>query len=454
MKRGVWLAIAALVVVVVGVTLVALPRGPEWTTSSPEALKEYEAAVEAEHKLYTSEVGEHLTRAYEADPDFLVAKLGYANHLGMTDKERADELRQEVFDADLSKVTPRERFFVEYAKAYREKRPEDAAALLDDYFARYPDDPYILYRKATWTWSRGDLEEAERLYQRLIEIRPNWVISYNQLGYIAMMQGRFAEAEEYFKSYRFIAPDQANPHDSLGELFITLGRYDEAEESLEKAIEIKPDFWHSYDHLALVKACSGDQAGMREEVERARAAGMPEDWLTRLKCFADYEEMASREAWQEIVDNSDADCVKGFKDGYPSVITHLAASRLGDWDTAQKIEEETSEVLAKARESLDDKNTMVLEGALNHMKGVRLALQGDLAGAEERLRAADMGLTYMAAGTAWYKLYNRMFLAEILLAEGEDVEAHQLLSQVRSVNPMIVAEFEDSGFNYLGLKRS
>jgi hypothetical protein len=65
-----------------------------------------------------------------------------------------------------------------------------------------------------------------------------------------------------------------------------------------------------------------------------------------------------------------------------------------------------------------------------------------------------MGLTYMAAGTAWYKLYNRMFLAEILLAEGEDAEAHQLLSQVRSVNPMIVAEFEDSGFNYLGLKRS
>jgi tetratricopeptide (TPR) repeat protein len=454
MKRGVWLAIAALVVVAVGVTLVALPRGPEWTTSSPEALKEYQAAMEAEQKLYTSEVGEHLTRAYEADPDFLVAKLGYANHLGMTDKERADELRQEVFDADLSKVTPRERFFIEYAKAYREKRPEDAAALLDDYFARYPDDPYILYRKATWTWSRGDLEEAERLYQRLIEIRPNWVISYNQLGYIAMMQGRFAEAEEYFKSYRFIAPDQANPHDSLGELFITLGRYDEAEESLEKAIEIKPDFWHSYDHLALAKACSGDLAGMREEVARARAAGMPEEWLARMECFANYEEMASREAWQEILDNSDSDCVKDFKDGYPFVITHLAASRLGDWDTAQKIEEEISEVVAKVRKSGDDKNTMVLEGALNHMKGVRLALQGDLAGAEERLRAADMGLTYMAAGTAWYKLYNRMFLAEILLAEGEDAEAHQLLSQVRSVNPMIVAEFEDSGFNYLGLKRS
>ena len=78
-----------------------------------------------------------------------------------------------------------------------------------------------------------------------MEIAPNWVIAYNQLGYINMSKGRFAEAEERFKSYRFIAPDQANPHDSLGELFIALGRNDEAEESFEKAIEIKPDFWAS-----------------------------------------------------------------------------------------------------------------------------------------------------------------------------------------------------------------
>jgi hypothetical protein len=164
--------------------------------------------------------------------------------------------------------------------------------------------------------------------------------------------------------------------------------------------------------------------------------------------------MVNREAWREILDSSDSDCVKDFKDVYPFVITHLAASRLGDWDTAQKIEDKTSEVLTKVRDSGDDKNTMLLEGSLNHMKGVRLALKGDLAGADERLRAADMGLTYMAAGTSWFKLYNRMFLAEILLAEGEDAEAHQLLSKVRSVNPMIVAEFEDSGFNFLGLKRS
>jgi len=61
------------------------------------------------------------------------------------------------------------------------------------------------------------------------------------LGYIRMMQGRFAEDEESFKSYRFIAPDQANPHDSLGELYITTGRYDEAEKILGLGSRLTPD---------------------------------------------------------------------------------------------------------------------------------------------------------------------------------------------------------------------
>ena len=41
MKRWYWIAIAAAVVVAAGVTLVAVPTAPEWTTSSPEALAEY-----------------------------------------------------------------------------------------------------------------------------------------------------------------------------------------------------------------------------------------------------------------------------------------------------------------------------------------------------------------------------------------------------------------------------
>ena len=55
--------------------------------------------------------------------------------------------------------------------------------------------------------------------------------------------------------------------------------------------------------------------------------------------------------------------------------------------------------------------------------------------------------------TAIFKLHNRLVLAELLLADGQDAEAHRLLTKVRSVNPVWVAEFQDSGFKTLGLER-
>ncbi len=455
MKRWMWLTLAAVIVVGVGVTLVALPRGPEWTTSSPEALAELQAAMDAQMKLYYDEASQHIKRSYELDPDFVMAKLMYSDRVRWDDKdeERAEKMLQEVFATDTSKLTPRERFFIERSRAYHEERSDDAVAILDEYVAKYPNDPYILNQKALRTWHLGELEEAERLYQRLVEISPNWVIAYNQLGYITMMQGRFAEAEEYFKSYRFIAPDQANPYDSLGELFITVGRYDEAEESLEKAIEIKPDFWASYQHLVLMKAFSGDLEGTREVIERIRNANGPDEMLFGMDCLEHYTALRNAEAWQQIMDEADSKCVEGFKQGFSTISTHFAACKLGDWETAMAIEVEAANLLEKVEESGAEKDVMTLRGAFLHMQGVRLALQGEYEEAEEKLRAADEGLTYVEAGVGLYKLFNRMILAEVLLADGQDAEAHGLLTKVRGVNPVMVAEFEDSGLKTIGLDR-
>ena len=53
-----------------------------------------------------------------------------------------------------------------------------------------------------------------------------------------------------------------------------------------------------------------------------------------------------------------------------------------------------------------------------------------------------------------YKLYNRMLLAETMLAGGKVAEAHEVLAEVRSVNPRMIEKFEETGFRYLGLDRS
>lgn len=457
MKRWMWMALVAVVVVGAGVTLVAVPTEQEWTTSSPEAFAEFEKAMDARFKLYKEDEIRHLQRAVELDPEFVLARLWTVGQKYGEDKEAAKAEWDEILETDTSKLTARERFYIERSRLIRAERWEEIDPLLDTYLAGYPNDPYILYEKANQHWVLDQFDEAEPHFRRLVEIAPNWVIAYNQLGYINASKGRFAEAEERFKSYRFIAPDQANPHDSLGELFIALGRNDEAEESFEKAIEMKSDFPAAYFHLVLLKSFNGDLEGARKIIDRANIAGIPDGYVAEMDCLVQYKNLRDTGSWQEILDLSEtSECAEKSEITFMKQWTHLAACELGDWDIALDIEraaeEQLAEIESKAKR-IGARYEEIMRARIEHLQGVRLALQGDYDESEKLLRAADERLTYIEAPSAIFKLCNQTVLAEILLAGGQDAEAHGLLTKIRSVNPVWVAEFQDSGFKILGLQR-
>jgi Flp pilus assembly protein TadD len=455
MKR-IWLAVVVVVVAAAALSLLALPRGQEWTTSSPEALAEFDAAVDAMMKVYHTEARTHLERALELDPGFVIAKLYLAEQLSRDEPERAEKLTNEVLAADTTRLSPRERLIVERLRANRERRSADGARMLDDYLEEHPDDPFILHLKALECWMTGDFDEAERLNRRLIEIAPNWVIAYNQLGYIAMSRGRFAEAEEYFSSYRFVAPDQANPHDSLGELFIITGRYDEAEASLLRSIEIKPDFWAAYEHLALARVRAGDLGGAERALEMARATGScPDSWLTGIDCLIRLKSLAETDRWHDLLAlvKDRPECSEGSISLTAKSLTHLAASLVGEREVAQSIEDDLAAAVGKVQEGSGQGDLSDLLAVQSHIRGVRLALDGDLEGALESFQLADRSLNYMQAGSGLYKLCNRLFEVETLLAAGDDDKAREILAQVRSVNPRMADQFEERGLRILGLKR-
>jgi len=458
MNKKIWLGIAVVVLALLALSIIALPRSVEWTTDSPEALAEFNAAVDAQMKLYHNEVQAHLEKAVELDPDFVIAKLYLADQVKNQndDGERAMRLWNDVMSADKSKLTERERVLIDRARAIQEKRFDDAERMLDAYLEKHPNDPFLLHRKALTLWIAGDFDEAERLNRRIIEIAPNWVIAYNQLGYIAMSQGRFVEAEEYFTSYRFVAPDQANPHDSLGELYLILGRYEEAEASLLKSIEIKPDFWAAYDHLSMVRMARADFAGAEQVVAMTESVGdAPDYWTTGMSCIIRFAELAHGQRYREIVaaQEENPECLEGHSEGYAYVTAHRAACLLGEWDDANAIEEHLEKLAQKADSEGTKDDLSSLSGALAHVRGVRLAVEGDLDAAIDSFKQADDSLTYIQAANGLFKLYNRLFLVETLFASGQDAKAHKLLSQVRSVNPRMVDEFEEHGLRMLGLER-
>jgi tetratricopeptide (TPR) repeat protein len=456
MKRSMWLGLLAVVVAAIAVSIIALPKGPEWTTSSPEALAEFELALQAKMKLYYVDAMAHLEKALELDPDFMMARLMLFDLAKYSGQEDADELLAPVFEADEESLKPRERFYVERFKAIRDKRSEDADALLEEYLERYPNDPYLLETAAGAAMHRGDNETAERLYRRLLEVGPNWVIAYNQLGYITMLQGRFAEAEEYFTSYRFIAPDQANPHDSLGELYLILGRLPEAEQSFETAIEIKPDFWESYTHLVLARSLLEDYAGAQEAaLALGSVEGCPKMMPMRLDCTASFFELEMSGRWRDILESASSECVtEDYPFGFVSRSAHRAASQLAEWQVAGEIEARLETFLDEAKEKGASEKFDEAMPSLLHMQAVRLALSGELTEAEKAFSDADSHLTYQNSGVGLFKLYNRLMLVETLLSQQRDAEAHKLLAKVRAVNPTLAMEFEEAGLKLLRLPRS
>ncbi len=453
MTRKSLLALIAVAAVIAGAGILALPQSSEWTTDSTEALTEFEAAMEASQKLYHQEARAHLERALELDPDFVAAKVRMADFCRYEDEDHAAQLMAEAGAADLSRLTAREQFMIQRAQLLSDLQFDEAEAQMGTYLERHPDDPYVLHIKALGTWQRGELGEAERLNKRLLEISPNWVIAYNQLGYITMMQGRFAEAEEYFTSYRFIAPDQANPHDSLGELFIVLGRYDDARHSFEQALIQKPDFIAAFQHLAMVAALREDWGGAELEIQRAiQTEGMSDEMATHFQCAINVWHLATDYEWAKILKLAEDDCPpEKLSDIGVTIHVHHAACRLRKWDTALEIESKVNELI----ENNDGENRSnfreLLEPMAHHMTGVRLSLQEDLEGAIGELKLADETLTYVNAGIGILKLSNRLALATVLRKAGQEAKSHTLIDKVRAINPEIVQRYEERGMMAEGM---
>ena len=95
MNKRVWLAIVGVVVAAVAVSIIALPKGPQWTTTSPEALEEFERGMAAAKKLYHDDAIAHLKRAIELDPEFVSAKVMLAD-MGKMDHEPREDLIEEM----------------------------------------------------------------------------------------------------------------------------------------------------------------------------------------------------------------------------------------------------------------------------------------------------------------------------------------------------------------------
>lgn len=431
-RRKLNLALVAAALAVLAAAVFVVPRllrdkARAWTTSSPAALTAFEAGLDARMRFYLLEAAEKFRQALALDPDFAAAKVQLA--AVTIDGDERKRLRQELESIDVSRLSERERFLVEMARAKRERQAELSAS----YLAAHPEDPWALYVAAGQAWDREEFSAAAGLYKRLLQVDPNWVLARNNLGYLEMAQARFAAAEEQFRTYAYVAPDQANPHDSLGELLSLVGRYDEARSELERALSIRPDFCASYQHLAGIALFEGKPAEIPPIAARL-AEHCPPEMKAGMDCEARF--------FQAFIGRDfDAPWRDGFAScagapGARGILFYRLALLAGRSAEAESEEAALAKMVEESRKSGYSKGkARVLQVEALHDQGVRKLGEGDAGAAADLFRAADERASYWGVDEGRTKLFNKLNLALALDRAGRPQEAEAALASVSDVNP-------------------
>ncbi len=102
-------------------------------------------------------------------------------------------------------------------------------------------DPKRTFEEAIRHHHSGRLDEAERLYRKLLSIRPDFLFGHLNLGKVLEARGRFDEALACYETALRIDPDSFEAHLCLGNHGLAIGDPHRAVAAYGRAAELRPD---------------------------------------------------------------------------------------------------------------------------------------------------------------------------------------------------------------------
>lgn len=131
---------------------------------------------------------------------------------------------------------------------------KSAVELLAEGFARFPDQTRLLFLKGVYQEKAGDIEACIATMREVIAKDAENSSAYNYLGYLyADRAENLDEAEELVKKALEIKPGDGFYLDSLGWVYYQKGEYDKALPLLLEAAKAQPKEGVIYEHLGDLK---------------------------------------------------------------------------------------------------------------------------------------------------------------------------------------------------------
>ena len=123
---------------------------------------------------------------------------------------------------------------------------------------------------AAWQhYRRGEWQQAESLYLRVLEADPDQVDALHLLGAIAGQTGRADQAIGYLRRVLRLRPDWAAAHNNLGNALAAQKRFSEAVASFQEAVRLQPDFAVAHNNLGNALRESGRLAEAEASFQRS-----------------------------------------------------------------------------------------------------------------------------------------------------------------------------------------
>ncbi|NJK51519.1 tetratricopeptide repeat protein [Candidatus Gracilibacteria bacterium] len=109
-----------------------------------------------------------------------------------------------------------------------------------------------LIEQANTAYESGNYVEAEAIWRRVIQLKPNLAEAYNNLGLALGQQGELEGAIAAYQKAIQLDPNLVVAYYNLGLVLGEQGELEEAIAAYQKAIELNPTWASAYNNLGLV----------------------------------------------------------------------------------------------------------------------------------------------------------------------------------------------------------
>jgi predicted TPR repeat methyltransferase len=133
---------------------------------------------------------------------------------------------------------------------HRAGHVDDAQVLYQRVLDLAPEHPDALHFMGMLAHDQGRREDALALISRSVELAPEHVGFRSNLGNLMLDSERFDDAEREYRQALALDPDRPDALNNYGVLCKALRRYEDAELSLLRAIDLAPDFVDARNNLA------------------------------------------------------------------------------------------------------------------------------------------------------------------------------------------------------------